>query len=62
MRRIYQIAFAIALLAGATSATILFGSVITILGLAFLVMVSVVGLVVAAAGKGNRYQDDTPQN
>ena len=60
MRRINQIALAIALVVGVTSATILFGSVITILGLAFLVMISVVGLVIAAAGKGNRYQDDAP--
>jgi hypothetical protein len=60
MRRINQIAVAIALVAGIISTTILFGPVITILGLAFLVMASVVGLVVAAAGKGNRYLDDAP--
>lgn len=58
MRSLILIVLAVGLLAGLASATIVLGTVVSTLGLAFLAMISIVGLVVAAAGDKAQYPDD----
>ncbi len=58
MRSFILIVLAVGLLAGLASATILLGTVVSTLGLAFLAMVSIIALVLAAAGDKARYPDD----
>jgi hypothetical protein len=58
MRSFVFILLAIALMAGIASATMFLGTVVSTLGLAFLAMISVVGLVVAAAGNNAPHRDD----
>jgi hypothetical protein len=58
MRSFIFIVLAVGLLAGLTSATIVLGTVVSTLGLAFLAMISIIGLVVAAASDKAHYPDD----
>ena len=58
MRTILLLFLAVALMAGLASATVVMDSVVSSLGLAFLAMLSVVALVIAAAGNNATSEDD----
>jgi hypothetical protein len=58
MRTVLLLFLAIGLLVGLASATVVMGTVVSSLGLAFLAMIAVVGLVIAAAGNKTSSEDD----
>ena len=61
MRTILLLFLAIALMAILASATVVMGSIVSSLGLAFLAMLAVVGLVIAAAGNNANSRDDASE-
>jgi len=58
MRTVLLLFLAVAFMVGLASATVVMGNVVSALGLAFLAMIAVIGLVIAAAGNRTTSEDD----
>ena len=58
MRTVLLLFLAVLFMVGLASATVVMGTVVSTLGLAFLAMIAVVGLVMAAAGNRTTSEDD----
>ncbi len=58
MRFILLLFLSAAFMVGLASATVVMGNLVSSLGLAFLAMIAVVGLVIAAAGNNKASEDD----
>ncbi len=58
MRTILLLILAVAFMVGLASATVVMGTIVSSLGLAFLAMATIVGLVIAAAGTSAPPEDD----
>jgi hypothetical protein len=58
MRTVLFLFLAVVFMVGLASVTVVMGNVVSALGLAFLAMIAVVGLVIAAAGNRTTSEDD----
>jgi len=58
MRTVLLLFLTVAIMVGLASATVVMGTVVSSLGLAFLAMIAIIGLVIAAAGNRTTPEDD----